>query len=539
MDSRRDFIRKAGGLGLLAFGGCRCPTGCVRGDAVSPNYWCTWGIQNRMLGKVKRSPLAFAGDQGAARARDNINEDLVFGKGGWTGLFPKSRERLWMMLDDGWDVPYGTLPSASTVDFALMDPYPARFPSLGATRRARLTNLNGRLMETGWRGAGLWVACQCHGESDCLSYVPSGKARAEWRAKIEDCAAAGIGYLKVDWGMRSGSVGFRRMLSELAREIAPGMIVEHKPMWSHPFNYVKVLKESERVGGPGRMLDALRAEVNPEDNYDRQVFAFSDVVRIYDMLRPLDRTTALERVAAFSELIDGNGFGTMLNVEDVPTLGAILGHAFGVMRSDGDDLSEVDRAVAWQALAPAFGGRPDFKTAFSDETLTDEWRYARGEGWLEAVWEKLVYQKAPAVIARGTALAEVRSREAERPYVLSGRHPNGALAVGTMPRLTGGRSWTPIADIALEEEAREGMPLAVFGALGSLTLRDGAPRARVYARDLLGKEFEDITAACRRRDGRLALPGDVLGRIGTRGAPNETAPAGSLVVLSDGRERLG
>ena len=75
MDSRRDFIRKAGGLGLLAFGGCRCSAGRVRGDAVSPNYWCTWGIQNRMLGKVKRSPLAFAGDQGAARARGMACED--------------------------------------------------------------------------------------------------------------------------------------------------------------------------------------------------------------------------------------------------------------------------------------------------------------------------------------------------------------------------------------------------------------------------------------------------------------------------------
>ncbi len=538
MDSRRDFIRKAGGLGLLAFGGCRCPTGCVRGDAVSPNYWCTWGIQNRMLGKVKRSPLAFAGDQGAARARDNINEDLVFGKGGWTGLFPKSRERLWMMLDDGWDVPYGTLSSASTVDFALMDPHPARFPSLGATRRARLTNLNRRLVEAGWRGVGLWVACQCHGESDCLSYVPSGKARAEWRAKIEDCAAAGIGYLKVDWGMRSGSVGFRRMLSELAREIAPGMVVEHKPTWCLPFNYIKVREGTDRVAGPGRMLDALRAEVNPEDDYDRQVFAFSDVVRIYDMLSPIDGTTALERVAAFSELIDRNGFGTMLNVEDTPTLGAVLGHAFGVMRSGGD-LAEVDRAVAWQAIAPAFGGRADFRTAFSGETLTDEWRYARGEGWFEAVWEKLVYQKAPAVIARGTALAEVRPREAERPYVLSGRHPNGALAVGTMPRLVGGRKWTPVADVSLEEEVRAGMPLAVFGEVGSLTLRDGGPKARVFARDLAGGEAEDITAACARHDGRLTLPGDVLGRIGRSAAPGDSSSPGTLVVLSGDREGLG
>lgn len=533
MESRRGFIGALGAAGLLGAAGCRGASAAREArrfaPAVSPNYWCTWGIQNEMLGKVERSPLAFAGDQGAAGARNNINEDAVFGKGGWTGLFPKSRERLWMMLDDGWDVPYGTLSSVSTEAFALMDPHPARFPSLGATRRERLTNLNRRLVEAGWRGAGLWVACQCHGESDCLSYVPSGRARAEWRAKVEDCAAAGIGYLKVDWGMRSCSAGFRRMLSELAREIAPGMVVEHKPTWCHPFNYIKVREGADRVAGPGRMLDALRAEVNPEDDYDRQVFAFSDVVRIYDMLSPIDGTTALERVAAFSELIDRNRFGTMLNVEDTPTLGAVLGHAFGVMRSGGDGLAEVDRAVAWQAIAPAFGGRADFRTAFSGETLTDEWRYARGEGWFEAVWEKLVYQKAPAVIARGTALAEVRPREAERPYVLSGRHPNGALAVGTMPRLVGGRKWTPVADVSLEEEVCAGMPLAVFGEVGSLTLRDGGPKARVFARDLAGGEAEDITAACARRDGHLTLPGDVLGRIGRSAAPGDSSSPGTQV----------
>lgn len=273
-----------------------------------------------------------------------------------------------MMLDDGWDVPYGTLSSVSTEAFALIDPHPARFPSLGATRRERLTNLNRRLVEAGWRGAGLWVACQCHGESDCLSYVPSGRAR----------------------------------------EIAPGMVVEHKPTWCHPFNYIKVRKGADRVAGPGRMLDALRAEVNPEDDYDRQVFAFSDVVRIYDMLSPIDGTTALERVAAFSELIDRNGFGTM-------------------------------------------------------------------------------------------------------------------------PRLVGGRKWTPVADVSLEEEVCAGMPLAVFGEVGSLTLRDGGPKARVFARDLAGGEAEDITAACARHDGRLTLPGDVLGRIGRSAAPGDSSSPGTLV----------
>ena len=180
------------------------------------------------------------------------------------------------------------------------------------------------------------------------------------------------------------------------------------PPWCHPFNYIKVRKGADRVAGPGRMLDALRAEVNPEDDYDRQVFAFSDVVRIYDMLSPIDGTTALERVAAFSELIDRNGFGTM-------------------------------------------------------------------------------------------------------------------------PRLVGGRKWTPVADVSLEEEVCAGMPLAVFGEVGSLTLRDGGPKARVFARDLAGGEAEDITAACARHDGRLTLPGDVLGRIGRSAAPGDSSSPGTLV----------
>ena len=73
------------------------------------------------------------------------------------------------------------------------------------------------------------------------------------------------------------------------------------------------------------------------------------------------------------------------------------------------------------------------------------------------------------------------------------------------------------------------MPLAVFGEVGSLTLRDGGPKARVFARDLAGGEAEDITAACARHDGRLTLPGDVLGRIGRSAAPGDSSSLGTLV----------
>lgn len=46
----------------------------------------------------------FAGDQAKPGVRDAINEEAIFGNGGWAEFFPESRSDLFFLLDDGWDV---------------------------------------------------------------------------------------------------------------------------------------------------------------------------------------------------------------------------------------------------------------------------------------------------------------------------------------------------------------------------------------------------------------------------------------------------
>ena len=79
----------------------------------TPNYWCTWHTQN-FSGITEplesMSPALFEGDQGAKSARSRLNQEALFGECGWADFFPEIRRDLYLMLDDGWDVPYGVHP---------------------------------------------------------------------------------------------------------------------------------------------------------------------------------------------------------------------------------------------------------------------------------------------------------------------------------------------------------------------------------------------------------------------------------------------
>ena len=71
------------------------------------NYWCTWASQgyvgkNKMFGK-ETSRRFFDGNNGG---RDVIDEEHVFGEGGFADQFPDLRGDLFFVFDDGWDVPY-------------------------------------------------------------------------------------------------------------------------------------------------------------------------------------------------------------------------------------------------------------------------------------------------------------------------------------------------------------------------------------------------------------------------------------------------
>ena len=477
------------------------------------DYWCTWGVQNGMVAsRAQRDASATAGDQGARGARENIDERLVFGPGGWADFFPSSRAGLYMMLDDGWDVAHGVHPNAQMEKFGSLEPAADRFGSFGDTPERRLAGINRSLRDRGWRGAGLWVAAQNFDER-----------------KLEASARAGIGYWKVDWGRQSGSNAYRRRISEAKRHIYPELIVEHMPLTSSVFNDWDPVKGT----GSGRMPEV-------PDGAIVERMSFSDVIRIYDMLGPTETATALERIRYFSRAAELGENGTVLNVEDNPVLGAVLGHAFGLMRYPRPEarhsctvgslgIDEVNRALAWRRFAPVFGATATCPTVVSDVRIDASFVFRHGQGWHEGAWGRVVRQSAPAVMARGMKLPEVSCPDALRPFVVASRHPNGALALGVVPPLSQNEMKTPSASVRLDARLEKGMPLGVFGDVTSLTLTDGDPSAKVMARDLLSDADVDITRDAVRMNGMITLPGEALSRIGKKTGLDDPSCPGVLV----------
>ena len=497
----------------------------------SPNYWCTWSTQSARL-PAARDALAplFAGDKSRPTTRDSLCEKVLFGPKGWTGFYPESRAGLYLLLDDGWDVAYGAHPDIppGLAQFGAMTPDPGRFPSLSGTPGERLAELSRRVTDAGWRGLGLWVAIQSQGDMGIESW--RGVApREEWKRKIAWCAEGGVSYLKVDWGASCGDIAFRQMLTEIKNEIAPDIVIEHCRC-QPPVNGLN----DDGTGGGRRLVGPEDAELR---EWERQVLPFSDTWRIYDWIEPLSFPQGIDRTVTDIRLAEETGAHAIVSTEDGLYLGAALGCAFGVMRSPlrpPDDrnwptlpcrrLREVDRAVRWERLAPAYAPRADFRIVWSDEALFDSWQFAEGAFWYRPVCGKPIRQGAPARVARGLPLPEVAA-EGDAPYVLASRNPAGPLAVAALPRIIGGKSVTPPADVRIGAALAPEAPLGVFGAFRSVTLRASAPVEALFAQDLAGGPVHDIRAAVPVTDGHLVLPGDLLARIGSELNGDDSMPA--------------
>lgn len=513
--TRGGFIRGLGGFAALApFGRCWANLPVRVSDRVY-DYWCTWGVQNGLVAsRAQRDVSVTAGDQGARGARENIDEKLVFGPDGWADFFPASRAGMYMMLDDGWDVAHGIHPNAQMDRFGSLEPAADRFGSFGDTPEKRLAGINRALRDRGWRGAGLWVAAQNFDER-----------------KLEASARAGVGYWKVDWGRQAASNAYRRRISEAKRRIYPELIVEHMPFHSSVFNDWDPVKGSGRGRKPEEPDGAIVERMS-----------FSDVIRIYDMLGPTETATALERIRYLSRAAELGGNGTVLNVEDNPVLGAVLGHAFGLMRYPRPEarysctvgslgIDEVNRALAWRQFAPVFGATATCPTVVSDARIEASFVFRRGQGWDPGAWEREVCQNAPAVMARGMKLPEVTYLDGRHPFVVASRHPNGALSLGVLAPLSQNEMKTPSASVRLDARLERGVPLGVFGDVESLTLKDADPSAKVKARDLLSDVDEDITRDVVRKNGMITLPGKTLARVGQKTISGDPSCSGCLVRL--------
>jgi hypothetical protein len=483
----------------------------------TPSYWCTWTAQGNRVSpqNVYGADVEVPHDRIAVE----VNEGTVFGREGWANvLYPKVRGSLFLLFDVGWDVPSGETFDKERWKLGAIEVAADKFPCCGAAGAEGLRRLTEKTKAAGWRGAGLWIAAQAPGDGRDGKMRPEREVEAHFRERLRWSREAGIGYWKVDYGARHGDLDFRRMLTRLAAEEAPGLLVEHA-RGGGPVNDDNAPWDSGAAHRSGRLREW---HDGAEVRRSVDIVRFAQVFRTYDVLPIFSVPTTLDRVAEVLLALGGDPAVTgLVNCEDEPYLAAALGLAMGVMRypmpaRPGFEprADEVTRAVRWQRLAPAFAVGAA-KTVASERVLMDRWRFAKGDSWATWLEGQELPQGAPAVIARGLPLPEVAA-DGQPPYVIASRHPNGATAVATLPRrLVGFGEVMPAAEVAVEV-ADDAAAIGVFGRYRSLTLRLPRPlgKGRVWAQDLAGEVPVDVTRQVMLDGDRLTLPGALIDEVG-------------------------
>ena len=306
------------------------------------NYWCTWSAQ-LALSKLKLSAdgKKVGYFEGENNARACVCEETVFGEDGFAYQFPEVRDDLFLLMDDGWDVPLDGCAGLPLSAFGSLIPDSDRFPSFPGTPAERLKGINDKLREIGWKGLGLWISPTMNGKEQDFRYEDHREAHEEyWKERVLWCKEAGVHYWKVDWGTfgHGDIVEYRRMISRIGRMYFPELIIEQTTC-SAPYNGIP-------EEGKTRYQD-----------YDftislaKQVVEFCDVYRTYDVTDDmLSDTTTLDRLSWFLPFAP-----CVMSCEDALYTGAALGCALGVMRSHyGKDylrmnrkLDEVYGAIKW------------------------------------------------------------------------------------------------------------------------------------------------------------------------------------------------
>jgi hypothetical protein len=500
----------------------------------TPSYWCTWGAQNYTQAPVNEF------DHSMVAGR--LTEENLFGSSGWARAFPEEiRGDLYVVYDLGWDVPAGEEFDDARWKLGRLEVASRKFPSCRGTATEGLRRLVEMTREAGWRGAGIWVACQARGDGRDGQVLEGRPLEEYWRERLRFSRVAGISYWKVDYGAR-GNVEFRRMISRLAAEEAPDLVIEHG-VGVGPLNDWTAWDPKWTTHGTGGYAAWNGGQILADAV---ELLGFSDVLRTYDVTAQLSLPTTLDRVA---QVLARARSGGVVNGEDEPFLAAVLGLAMGVMRHpqwidvEGKAydpfqvrkrIDEVVRAVRWQRIAPAVeAGRTEM--ALSAERLADTWPFREGDSWAPDSIGRAITQTAPAIVARGLPLPEVEAA-GEVPYVAAARHPDGATAVGTFPRVLGERRQTlPLAAVTLGL-APETDRVGVFGHYERLTLRLGGGRriARVWAQDLAGDVAIDVTDRVERKEGAVVLPGALIEEIGLSAAtPGDLSEPGLVLKLED------
>ena len=456
--------------------------------STAPDYFCTWNVQGYACSYAGASPQA-----------DMMIESNLFGTGphqNWLAFYPQIRGDLTFLLDDAFDFPVGGGKEDTRRGSVELDT--GRFPSYRGTPAERLSALSRDVRAKGWRDLGLWI-CNSRPNVDELPI----SSEDYWCERLGWSQAAGIGSWKVDWGIGiPGKPLWKFRLTPRARSVAPDIWIEQ--------------------GGAGPV---------------------GDLYRTYDVGLTVSIPETLRRIAEYLAKDDPRE-RRIVNCEDEVMIGAGLGCSYGVMRHplagampngrpDGvfpegfrdvkRRMDEVVRAVRWHRIAQPF---PKGDAVLIDSCMLTDFKS----------------KPAPARIARGglplpaVTLAE---RGSEPPYVVCARHPDGQIAVATIPRRLAPENRAalvfPRANVTLDV-GRLDRPVGIFGEYASLTLRSTSDLAgrQILAQDLAADACVDITKEVQVQGGDLTIPGEVIRRVGLQAATAGDLSDPGLVLSIEG-----
>lgn len=485
------------------------------------NYFCTWGTQGEWY-------PSDAPQDGCVRQRDGINQRYLFAPDGALHTFPQElRGDLLVVLDDGWDVPYGTHNPRDGHIFGSVCPDAARFSLFGDTPGQRLFGIGKTVRECGFAGFGLWISPQFPRKGN--TFMPIDRFRAHFEQAAQRCNAADVRYFKIDWGWDSHEFLYRAVLGEAVRKYAPRVLLEQTSV----VDPLAVLPGEKNEPAYQKRLNTI---------YD--LLPVSDYFRTYDVMEPLAYVSTLMRLRVLFERPGGyapSSFRHIPNVEHLAPIAAVLGCSMGLMHhplKTPQRAAEIARALHFQRLAPPFG-LDRCQNLCSEETQSDAWFFPQDATEWPYYGQTTRQQTAPICFARNTALPVCRA-DAEGgllPYAAAALHPDtGVFSVGTFPRTVGGKEQQPVRAQISVCGAHADRPCGIFGFYRSLRIAfdRSIEGRRVFAQDLASDSAREITHAVTISGDTLFLDGALLEKIGTAENKEEDRSAPALIlVLAD------